>query len=147
MALAMPVYRRAVDADIPAMAAIRLGVTENRLRDPSRVTPAMYRDFLDRDGRGWVAQVDGVIAGFCYANRVDGSIWALFVDPAHEGRGIARQLLGLATDWLFLLGFACVTLETGAGTRADRFYSRQGWQRSELASGEAHYLLERPVRT
>lgn len=67
------------------MSRIRLAVTENRLRDPARITRQMYEDFLERDGRGWVAQLDGATVAFSYANRTDGSIWALFVEPAQEG--------------------------------------------------------------
>jgi len=127
------------------MSHIRLAVTENRLRDPARVTPQMYEDFLERDGRGWVAQIDGVTVAFSYANRLDGSIWALFVDPAHEGKGLARVLLGLATAWLFDTGFAEITLETGAGTRADDFYARQGWSSLAASESDIRYTLARPA--
>lgn len=126
------------------MSRIRLAVTENRLRDPGRVTQQMYEDFLERDGRGWIAQVDGVTVAFSYANRLDGSIWALFVDPAHEGQGLAKRLLELATAWLFELGFAQVTLSTGAGTRADAFYARQGWSRQAVLGEDVTYTLNRP---
>ncbi len=143
MTAAGPHYRRAANGDIPAMARIRLAVTENRLRDPSRVTLAMYEDFLDRDGRGWVGLIDGATVAFSYANRTDGSIWALFVDPAHEGRGLARPLLALATDWLFSIGFEQVRLETGAGTRADRFYAHQGWRRAASEGNDVTYTLTR----
>ncbi len=86
------------------MTRIRLAVTENVLRDPTRITPQMYADFLEKDGRGWVALVDGEIVAFSYANKIDGSIWALFVDPRYEGQGLGKQLLSLATAWLFSLG-------------------------------------------
>ena len=134
-------FRQATAADIPAMSAIRLAVTENVLSDPSRVTLAMYQDYLEAVGRGWVAEIDGAILAFCYADRRQGSIWALFVDPAHEGRGLARPLLALAAGWLFALGHAAVTLTTGAGTRADRFYARRGWQRMPLGAKEVQYTL------
>jgi GNAT superfamily N-acetyltransferase len=136
--------RQAGSADIPAMSAIRLSVRENVLSDPARVTLQMYEDYLERDGRGWVAEVDGVVAGFCYADRHHASIWALFVDPAFEGRGLARQLLALAVDWLFALGHARITLGTGPGTRADRFYAAQGWTRLPGDGREVEYVLERP---
>lgn len=137
-------FRRATAADILDMSRIRLAVTENRLRDPGRVTLQMYEDFLERDGRGWIAQVDGITVAFSYANRLDGSIWALFVDPAHEGQGLAKRLLELATAWLFELGFAQVALSTGAGTRADAFYARQGWSRQAVLGEDVTYTLNRP---
>jgi len=143
MTSASAVFRQASVGDIPDMSRIRLAVRENRLRDRGRVTPRMYEDFLQRDGRGWVAQLDGVTVGFSYANRIDGSIWALFVDPAHEGKGLAKVLLGLATDWLFELGFAQLTLSTASGTRAAAFYARQGWTRRAASAGDITFVLDR----
>lgn len=140
-----PALRRATGADIPAMARIRLAVTENRLRDPARVTLQMYEDFLERDGRGWVAQVEGATVAFCYANRTDGSIWALFVDPAHEGKGLGSALLALAAHWLFGIGFDRIWLDTAAGTRAALFYARQGWQVAQADGTNLRYVLDAPA--
>lgn len=137
------IFRQANADDIPAMSRIRLAVNENRLRDPSRITLQMYEDFLERDGRGWVAQIDGATVAFSYANRTDGSIWALFVESGHEGRGMAKTLLAMATDWLFSLGFDELKLSTGAGTRADGFYARLGWERIEGDGAEVEYVLKR----
>lgn len=125
------------------MSRIRLSVTENVLSDPRRVTLQMYEDYLDAAGRGWVAEIDGTVAAFCYAARNDASIWALFVDPAHEGRGLARTLLQLAVDWLFALGHAQVKLDTTAGTRADRFYAKQGWERQTDGGTTVIYTLRK----
>ncbi len=137
------VFRRATHADIPAMSRIRLAVTENVLSDPARVTQAMYADYLEKSGRGWVAEIDGVVAAFSYADDTDGSIWALFVDPAHEGRGLAKHLLGLAVDWLFARGHEAVRLGTGPGTRAERFYALQGWRRETANGSEVRYVLQK----
>lgn len=136
------VFRQAVAGDIAQMARIRLAVTENVLRDPARVTLQMYADFLEQDGRGWVAEIDGVVVAFSYANRNDGSIWALFVDPRFEGQGLGKPLLALATGWLFSLGFTRVTLSTGNHTRAQRFYTLLGWRRATSSSDEAHFVLD-----
>ena len=136
--------RRAVPADIPAMSRIRLSVRENRLSNPARITPQMYLDYLDPLGRGWVAELDGEIIGLSYADRTDGSIWALFVDPAREGLGAGKQLLRLAVDWLFEIGFDEIRLGTEANTRADRFYVAQGWTRGEMKDDvEVWYRLRR----
>ncbi|WP_332879458.1 GNAT family N-acetyltransferase [Massilia sp. S19_KUP03_FR1] len=122
-------YRRARSADIPAMSRIRLSVTENTLSDPSKVTLQMYRDYLDARGRGWVCCSGRRIVGFAYASRDDASIWALFIQPGHEGRGIGRKLMGFAEAWLFGLGAPAITLDTGRGTRAERFYAASSWLR------------------
>jgi GNAT superfamily N-acetyltransferase len=137
-----PIFRQAGSADIPAMSRIRLSVTENVLSDPSRVTGQMYEDYLERTGRGWVAEIEGRVAAFCYADKHDGSIWALFVHPDYEGRGLAKHLLGLAADWIFALGHASARLDTGANTRADRFYARQGWERRVVSDAKVEYTLK-----
>jgi GNAT superfamily N-acetyltransferase len=139
----LPNFRRANPYDIPAMSKIRLAVRENILSDPSRVTEQMYEDYLELLGRGWVAEVDGSVAGFCYANRTNSSIWALFISQEYEGRGIAKQLLNIAVRWLFEQGQEFVRLSTGAETRADRFYASQGWTRERVDGNEVFYLLGR----
>jgi GNAT superfamily N-acetyltransferase len=139
-----PAFRRAIVDDIPAMSRIRIAVRENALSDPARITEAMYRDHLDALGRGWVAELDGAIVGFSYADRTDASIWALFVDPPREGLGAGRQLLRLAVDWLFQIGNDEVRLGTQAHTRADRFYAAQGWKRGDMKDDvEVGYRLRR----
>lgn len=136
-----PLIRQADSLDIPAMSEIRLSVRENVLSDPSRVTDEMYLDYLDRSGRGWVAEQEGQIIAFCYANKLDASIWALFVRPGHEGRGLGKALLKHAVDWLFQLGHASVRLSTTANTRADRFYAEQGWLRQSISPTEAAFSI------
>ena len=123
------------------MSQIRLSVTENVLSDPGRVTEAMYEDFLEKSGRGWIAECNGEVAAFCYADKVNASIWALFVRPGHEGQGLGKALLKRAVDWLFEIGHDCVHLSTTADTRADRFYAAQGWLRRPLDSSEIAYSL------
>jgi GNAT superfamily N-acetyltransferase len=137
------IFRRAASADIPAMSRIRLSVTENVLSDPGRITTRMYEDYLDAMGCGWVAEQDGAVVAFSYADKLDGSIWALFVDPGHEGQGLGRRLLAEAAQWLFGLGFPCVRLSTSANSRADRFYAAQGWRREQLEDAQVSYTLHR----
>jgi GNAT superfamily N-acetyltransferase len=146
-------FRPATPADIPALTLIRLAVTENVLSNPARVTPQMYADYLDRLGRGWVCEQQGAqtgapgvgIIGFSYAAQADGSIWALFVRPGSEGLGAGRELLRLASAWLFSQGHAAVTLSTQARTRADAFYAAQGWLRGEMKDdSEVFFTLARP---
>lgn len=141
-----PFFRQAVAADIPAMSRIRLAVTENALSDPARITVAMYEDYLEKLGRGWVAESAGEIVAFCYADKVGASIWALFVRPGHEGRGLGKALLERAVDWLFEAGHDRVRLTTGANTRADRFYAAQGWDRQPVGDSDIAYTLARTCR-
>ena len=82
---------------------------------------------------------------FCYADCNRASIWALFVDPQHEGLRLGKGPLALAVSWLFELGHQRVTLGTTPGTQADRFYAAQGWTRIPHVGAEVEYVLARPT--
>jgi ribosomal protein S18 acetylase RimI-like enzyme len=138
------VIREANAEDIPALSAVRLSVTENVLSDPRKVTPEMYAAYLGELGKGWLCESGGEVVGFSVASLSDSSIWALFVKPGYEGRGIGTRLLKLATDWLFEMGASSISLITAANTRADRVYERQGWKRGEIRpDGEVGYRLDK----
>ncbi len=128
--------RRALLKERPRISEIRFAVKENKLSDPSRVTDVDYLWFSENPGI-WVWEEYGRILGFSAADTRDGSIWALFVDPEHEGRGIGRALLAAACDVLRGAGHHSAVLGTDPGTRADRFYRRAGWTAGDIdARGE-----------
>jgi GNAT superfamily N-acetyltransferase len=133
--------RVAVEADIPGMHRIRLRVRENRLADPRLIQPEDYRRMLVERGRGWVAEVDTGLAGFTFVDRARSNIWALFVDPLHEGRGVGRALHDTMLEWLFSCGIDKAWLGTEPGTRAERFYQAAGWRYVDTQRGEAIYEL------
>lgn len=131
------ILRPATPLDIPAMHRIRLAVRENRLSDPTRVTPADYVRYVEDSGVSWVAELEGRVAGFGIADRASRSLWALFVDPDFEGRGVGRALLQRLTDGLFECGREPINLSTAPGTRAERFYLAAGWETiGNLPTGE-----------
>jgi GNAT superfamily N-acetyltransferase len=121
------IIRRATEADRERISEIRSAVKENILRDRSRVTPEMITWFLENPGI-WLWEEDGKVLGFSAADTRDGSIWALFIDPAHEGRGIGRALFAKALDSLRDAGHREGSLTTQPGSRADRFYQKAGWK-------------------
>ena len=125
----MAAIRRATHDDISRIVEIRAEVRENRLSDPTSVLPEHVRWFVDHPGI-WVWEENGRVLGFAAADTRDGSIWALFVDPASEGRGIGRALLARACDVLREAGYDRAVLSTGPGTRAERLYLRDGWTRT-----------------
>jgi len=118
--------RRATEADRDRISEIRFAVKENILRDRSRVTHDMITWFLTEPGI-WLWQEDGKVLGFSAADTRDGTIWALFIDPEHEGRGIGRALLAKACDVLRQAGHRTAMLGTEPGSRADGFYRQAGW--------------------
>lgn len=115
-----------------------MAVRENVLSRPEKIVEAV--DYLiDRDAF-WVFEEGGAIHGFSSADPRDGSIFALFMDRASEGRGIARQLLDAACRHLAAAGHATAWLSTDAGTRAARFYRLQGWtETGRTADGEIRF--------
>lgn len=118
--------RTAGRADLPRISQIRMAVRENRLTQPEKISDTVEH-LIDRDGF-WVFEAEGTIRGFSSADPRDGSVFALFVDPAAEGRGIGRALLAAACAALEAAGHRRARLTTGSGTRAERFYRLQGWE-------------------
>ena len=126
------------------MHRVRMAVRENRLVSLV-ITEADYVTAIESTGRGWVVEAQDGVVGFAVGNAIDGNIWALFVDPAHEGRGIGRALHDEMVGWLATRGLRRLWLTTAPGTRAERFYERAGWKRAGLtAGGEVRFELELP---
>jgi GNAT superfamily N-acetyltransferase len=138
-----PRLRQAVRADVPGIQRVRHSVRENMLTSCT-ISDEEVVDYLERFGRGWVVvdERDTVLA-FAIGDARDGNIWALFVDPAHEGRGHGRRLHDEMVGWLFSRGLERLWLSTEPGTRAQRFYERAGWvNKATLPSGELRFELE-----
>jgi GNAT superfamily N-acetyltransferase len=138
------VLRQACGADVPAMHRVRLAVTENRLRS-TVITEADYLPAIENTGRGWVVEIDGQVVAFAIGNKMNGNVWALFVDPRHERRGYGRLLHEEMIDWLRAQGVERLWLTTEPGTRAERFYEAAGWSRTGVtAKGEVQFERTEP---
>jgi len=137
------VIRRATTDDIADMMALRLSVRENRLSDPGQVTAEDCLSYVRR-GQMWVWEEDQEILGISASDGETGSIWALFVRPGHEGRGIGRALFAVACDALVSAGFRCLRLSTDPKTRAAAFYRVAGW-REAGRTPDGELILERAV--
>lgn len=144
-------FREASASDMPGISHVRTSVTENlltqeQLAQRGITNESVAASFL-ADSRGWVAEHDGQIVGFSIADRKSHSIFALFVLPAFEGRGIGRRLLDLAMEWLWANGSDRVWLTTAQGTRAAGFYERRGWIANGRGEhGDVRYEHVRPRR-
>jgi GNAT superfamily N-acetyltransferase len=135
--------REARSTDAAAMHRVRMSVHENRLVSVA-LSESDYLEAIQRTGRGWVAEVDGHVVGFAVGNAETGNIWALFVEPGHEGKGYGRQLHDAMVAWLWESGHDRLWLTTDASTRAERFYEKAGWERVGAAAiGEVRFELRR----
>lgn len=119
--------RRATSADWPRIWEIRLGVKENQLTRLDAVTDEDVAWFTEHPGIWLWAEADKIL-GFSAADTRDGSVWALFIDPAHHGRGIGRALFTQACTVLRGDGHRTAWLTTSPGTRAEGFYRAAGWK-------------------
>jgi GNAT superfamily N-acetyltransferase len=121
-----------------------MSVRENRLVHTT-VTEGDYIPALESWGRGWVIEAEGEIVAFAVGDTRDGSIWALFVEPSHEGRGFGRRLHDEMVNWLWQEGHDQLWLTTDPGTRAQHFYESAGWKTVGAgAHGEVRLELYRP---
>jgi len=120
-------FREATIHDIPQIQKVRNSVKENVLSDPNLVTDADCIDYITRRGKGWVCEDDGKIVGFAIADVMGTNIWALFLEPEYEGKGIGRKLHLLMMDWYFSQTNKTVWLSTEPASRAESFYRKAGW--------------------
>ena len=140
--MASGVVRRAVASDIAGMHRVRMSVLENRLVS-RQLSEQDYLVEIEATGRGWVIELEGNIVAFAVGNAATGGIWALFVEPGHEGRGYGRQLHDAMVAWLWQQGHDQLWLTTEPGTRAARFYEVAGWRQVGETADELRYELRK----
>lgn len=120
-------FREAQLTDIAQIQIVRHLVKENTLSDPALVPDEDVAYYITEKGKGWVCEAEGKIVGFSIVDLVEKSIWALFVDPQYDRRGVGKELHRLMMDWYFSKTRDKVCLGTAPNTRAEEFYKRQGW--------------------
>jgi GNAT superfamily N-acetyltransferase len=143
-------FREANATDMPGISHVRLSVIENALSveqlQERGITNASVAASLLTHRKGWVAEQNGRIVAFSMADRADWSIFALFVLPGYEQRGLGGRLLDLALDWLWENGAERVWLSTGPQTWASRFYEMRGWVCTGNGAGDdLRFELSRPA--
>ena len=121
------IFREAKIDDIKQIQIVRNSVKENTLSDPNLVTDEDCIEFITVRGKGWVCEIDNKIVGFAIADLKGNNIWALFVDPEFEKKGIGQQLHKIMLDWYFTQTKNKVWLGTAFNTSAENFYRKAGW--------------------
>lgn len=121
------IIREAKIDDIKQIQVVRNSVTENTLSNPDLVTDDDCETFITLRGKGWVCEIDHQIVGFAIADLVENNIWALFIDPKFEKKGIGQQLHNVMLNWYFAQTKDTVWLGTAFHTRAEQFYRKAGW--------------------
>ncbi|MFI6939624.1 GNAT family N-acetyltransferase [Streptomyces sp. NPDC050418] len=99
------------------------------------------RAALEKGGVHCLVEAEsGEIVGF---SIVDGAtVDLMMVDPAHQRRGLGRQLLSHAQG-LLLAEYRTIRLETfTTNTRAVAFYEACGWEQGELLAEEGPAKVE-----
>ncbi len=142
MALAIRAARK---DDVDGIFEVRTSVTENRLTLEQLtgfgITKAAVTEMIERASCAWVALDAEKVVGFSMADLDKGSVFAVFVLPAYERRGLGRALLQAAEEALFRQ-HAVIWLETGKTTRAAEFYRRRGWG-NQTDISDRHIRLEK----
>ena len=121
------IFRLANTDDIKGIMKVRMSVKENILNNPDLVTEKDCDEYLNIYGKGWVCVIKNSIVGFSIVGLKQKNIWALFVDPQFERKGIGRKLHDLMMDWYFSQTQETVWLGTSPDTRAEKFYTKAGW--------------------
>jgi GNAT superfamily N-acetyltransferase len=134
--------REATPADIPGIQLVRNAVKENRLSDPALVSDKDCEDYITRRGKGWVCEEQNRITGFSIVDLTDHNVWALFVHPDYEAKGIGRLLHDTMLNWYFSKTDHTLWLSTTPATRAEQFYRRAGWKENGLyGKGEIRFEM------
>lgn len=122
--------------DIKKIQIVRNSVKENTLSDPNLVTDKDCEEYITERGKGWVCEIDNRIVGFAIADLKENNIWALFLHPDFEGKGIGQLLHRTMLDWYFKQTKEKVWLGTAFNTRAEQFYRKAGWEEAGTHSSK-----------
>ena len=122
------IFRETQITDIPQIQIVRNSVRENTLSDPALVPDKDVEDYITQRGKGWVCEIGNTIVGFAIVSITDHNVWALFIQPVFEKKGIGRRLHNEMIGWYFNQTAETIWLGTAPGTRAEAFYRKAGWK-------------------
>ena len=134
-------FRQAIPEDIPQIQIVRNSVKENQLSNPNLIPDDLVEEFITKRGKGFVCEIDDKIVGFSIVNFVENNVWALFLLPEFEGKGIGKKLHQLMLDEYFSKTKETIWLSTEANSRAETFYKKQVWKNAGLHGNEVKFEM------
>ena len=137
------IFREATISDFEQMHEVRMAVRENILPHADLISEKDYDEYLNGRGKGWICEINNRIVGFSIVDLKEKNVWALFVDPDFEGKGIGKKLHALMLDWYFSKTKEKIWLGTSPNTRAEIFYRKNGWEEiGNRPNGEIHFEMK-----
>jgi GNAT superfamily N-acetyltransferase len=137
------IYREATINDVGQMQIVRNTVKENVLSNPLLVPDKDVEDYIMNRGKGWVCVMDETVLGFSIVSVQDKNVWALFVRPDFERKGIGKQLHRLMMNWYFQQTKETIWLSTAPASRAETFYRMNGWKETGVyGKGEIKFEMD-----
>ena len=122
-----PTIRLATEHDVPGQnLGGREPLVDDRVGGHGHPTEAL-RSAVQAEPCAWVASEAGEVQGFAMVDLQATSLFAAFVLPAQEGRGIGRALIAACEAALFAR-HDMIWLETDGSSRAAGIYQRLGWR-------------------
>ena len=134
-------FRQAIPEDIPQIQIVRNSVKENQLSNPNLIPDDLVEEFITKRGKGFVCEIDKKIVGFSIVDFVENNVWALFLLPEFEGKGIGKKLHQLMLDEYFSKTKETIWLSTEANSRAETFYKKQGWKNACFHENEVKFEM------
>ena len=134
-------FRQAIPEDIPQIQIVRNSVKENQLSNPNLIPDELVEEFITKRGKGFVCEIDNKIVGFSIVDFVENNVWALFLLPEFEGKGIGKKIHQLMLDEYFSKTKETIWLSTEANSRAEIFYKKQGWKNAGFHGNEVKFEM------
>lgn len=144
------VIRAAALTDLESLFDIRTSVTQNHLSREQMadlgITSDALAEAIGSATCAWLAVVDGLPVAFSMVDLEGGEVFAMFVKPGYEGRGLGRQLMLEAEKALFQHHESIWLVTDGREEiRANGFYQRLGWSYAgDVEAGDVRYEKKRP---
>ncbi len=132
--------RPARRADVASLFQVRTSVRENRLTREEMlalgITEESVGGMIEHARCAWVAVDEGKTVGFSMIIPEEACLFAAFILPDYEGKGVGKKLVAEAEQALFKQ-HQTIWLETGKKSRAAGFYRHLGWgNESDIGDGD-----------